>query len=494
MTDLPTPASGDVWGTQLNAAITERVNSKIAKLTVGPGLTVDAADPQNPILYRTDYGPLTQGRFRGEWNLRDAVVYSQDFSGSSSLPAEFTNSVGTGGTSQRVVSPTLSSTTSGYAYAWQLADFNGSFSPNVYLSFRPYNSTNLVGKYVTKMRYLWGYSGTASAFDYGFNSDGTRMYTVTPPATQAWTDVTHITQDFTVADFGILNNPGTSANQGGIYITGIQIYAADTTFKYNLGDTVTYGGLLYRCTVTGTVFTPGTSSAWVQIPFTFEPGGTYQSYITTQFERIGARIDNVNDTFWSSGSGPLDYEFDTDDLTGTLPGDFVWFNQGASTYSQQLGAGVITHPGSSSDTVRGIARTIPPTTSWTATAKLSHMGQDNSAYQTGICLRDSVSGKLATFGPRFGQTLGLLYWTNPTTYASRPVTDITTPTDVRYIRVTKTSATSWAFAVSNDGLSWYTHTTALNVSTFLTPDQIGFFIYRANTATLSTSIHWLRVR
>jgi hypothetical protein len=215
-------------------------------------------------------------------------------------------------------------------------------------------------------------------------------------------------------------------------------------------------------------------------------------------------IDNIstfNSVYGTDPNTPsLDYEFDQN--TSSLPSGWSWVNQGALTYSEQLGGGSLLLPATATGDIRGIVESCPSTSSFTVYAKFDldmvrqAVGPGAGA---GIALRESSSGKLVTWFHYIndGTTDWLDYvdsWTNPSTHTTNFQT-IKSPFNSQsiYFSIHKNNATSWDFLFST-GFQWIKIATAVNVGAFMTPDQIGFFGRLANNIDASASVEWMRFR
>lgn len=189
-----------------------------------------------------------------------------------------------------------------------------------------------------------------------------------------------------------------------------------------------------------------------------------------------------------------DYEFNA--TAASLPTGWSWANQGTSTYAEAKGYGSVAFQAGGSDELRAIVRAVPAGAAWTATfhAPVALRVASGTVPSRALVLRDSASGKVTAFTQLTDQTTIVDYYTNPTTWSSRPgaaLTVFNAPL-LEYVRVVKNSATSWDFAVSPDGTTWVTTHSAINVSTHMTPDQIGIGV-NSRTNPLALGVDWYRV-
>lgn len=194
---------------------------------------------------------------------------------------------------------------------------------------------------------------------------------------------------------------------------------------------------------------------------------------------------------WSADLG-YDYEFGA--TSSALPAGWAWFNQGSGTYAESFGAGVVSHPGQVGDNVKGVARALPTEATWTATAKVALTTQDSNYVMGGILLHDTVSGKATLFGLRTTHTVAADDWASGTAYSAVRISPFSVIGAPVYFRVKRNSATSWDFLHSNDGVAWRTAVAGSNLSTFMTPNRIGFGVLRNGASQALVACHWFRVR
>lgn len=204
------------------------------------------------------------------------------------------------------------------------------------------------------------------------------------------------------------------------------------------------------------------------------------------------------DTLWGGDLGS-DYEFDAN--SSSLPSGWSWVNQSTSTYLEKFGAGVIAAPGVAGIQWRGIVRAVPAGSSWLTTAKFGFMTKAGNESGSGIVLRESGTSKFVVFYLYVNNpTVHDIYvykWTNNTTASAGFAGPIAVTTwRPRYLRIRKNSSSSYDFECSEDGVSWYAIASAIDVSAFITPDQIGFMAYNSEGGGVpwQLAIEWFRVR
>jgi hypothetical protein len=213
----------------------------------------------------------------------------------------------------------------------------------------------------------------------------------------------------------------------------------------------------------------------------------------------GTTLPNIDDPAqFDAVYGPdLGYDQEFDATTSSLPSGYSWVNQGSGTYNEMFGGGALGHPGSASFDIKMIVRALPAST-WTATFKTTFTSPNVAANsQAGPVLRESGSGKLMIMGLHSDsgkESAVVNQWTNPTTFSSTPYGIVDHMGPLIYWRIRRNSATSWDFEGSCDGIGWFAFLTAYNVSTFLTPDQIGWGVFKGEATAGYGVCHWFRVR
>ena len=223
--------------------------------------------------------------------------------------------------------------------------------------------------------------------------------------------------------------------------------------------------------------------------------GIYNAYQGANRIDILAEFNGV----YTSGVSSFDQEFEAS--SSSIPAGWSWVNQGSITYSEAFGAGTMTIPSNGgSDTWRGVFQSLSGApSSWTAIAKITASGsQAGGAYHFGMTLRDSASGKLLPLNFWYGIKMELVRWTNPTTpeggwYVAHGDAVSFPSIPPQYFMIKKNSSTSWDFKFSPDGITWFAIASALNISGFITPDQIGIATNPSN-AVCSVACHWFRLR
>lgn len=230
--------------------------------------------------------------------------------------------------------------------------------------------------------------------------------------------------------------------------------------------------------------TVGGIGFWDPIPASTPPDGG------------GGALPSIDDpVLFAEVFGPdlgYDQEFDRT-AAATLPAGWSWFNQGTATYRERFGAGIVTPPAPASQQHRGIVRPIPVEPAWTLTAKITASGANFNFSWYGLLLTDGTkmvqlrvandnSGTLSTYNDSAGA--------GGAGIASNQARD-----DSPYFRMSKASASSYAFEFSQDGLTWRTVHAGYNVGAFMTPTHVGFVTGATNgPGIVEVACHWLRVR
>lgn len=193
----------------------------------------------------------------------------------------------------------------------------------------------------------------------------------------------------------------------------------------------------------------------------------------------------------------LTYDYEFNATTTSLPSGWSWYNQGAATYSESLGGGVINCPNNATPSIRGIYKAMP-SAPFTVTAKLKSAGSSASNANTGILFTDTTGAML--FGTAGGNASNIRaltcdHYTNATTYqASVAGGGPTSIADPQYIQVVYTSNTNVSYFVSSDGLNWFTPAAGINLTSLysFTPTQIGIFANSYNNYNAIVTAHWFR--
>lgn len=182
-------------------------------------------------------------------------------------------------------------------------------------------------------------------------------------------------------------------------------------------------------------------------------------------------------------------------------GAFTWVNQGTATVTDTNGMTVLATPNvSSGENLRLLVKSTP-STPYTVTACIlpqSPIYTSNGSYaQFGLCWRDSSSGKIITYGwgmQNYPLSFSYDQWTNYTTISANQF-QYTTPMFAPFwIRLTDNGTTRLAEIGSSDGIVFTPVHTPVARTTFITPDQVGFFANSWKTSNglqrVISFLHW----
>jgi hypothetical protein len=180
----------------------------------------------------------------------------------------------------------------------------------------------------------------------------------------------------------------------------------------------------------------------------------------------------------------------------TLPAGATWMNQGASTFNNRAGAGLISAP-TGSVNIRGIHFTLPGApVIMRAKLIVSPPGGTND-HGGGLYLRESSSGRLfilVNYSTSTGSAWITQRWNSATSFASTLSTVTLYPYIFLYFEIEKVGATTYTTRASRDGRYWRTLLSAHDLSGFMTPDEIGFAtVHGGATGPIGNSCEWLRV-
>lgn len=177
----------------------------------------------------------------------------------------------------------------------------------------------------------------------------------------------------------------------------------------------------------------------------------------------------------------------------------AWVNQGGATASAAKGPLALVAPASAGGDNLRILKQALPGTAYTADLALLPTSSPADFWHAGLCLRESSSGKLVTWGIGYdsakgGLNLAAIRWDSPTAFnayvfsaASRTLT-----ASIRYLRLVQ-DATNRLYYGSPDGLQWQLFGSEPRLS-FLTENEAGPFVNVNNgTITAAASFPHLQV-
>lgn len=220
-----------------------------------------------------------------------------------------------------------------------------------------------------------------------------------------------------------------------------------------------------------------------------DPAGTPVDRKVRVADLRGASATGLSPDDIPASPDAWDYEFEA--TSSSLPSGWSWVNQGTATYAEAKGAGLLTGTNDTGN-LRAIVKSVPGGSSWEVTMKLGIAISPNNYQNAGVVMRDSATGKLETFWLLNTGAIDVDYWSSPTTGVSNQAIESGTRIYPRYWRVRKNSATSYDFAYSDDGIAFRQFASAINITTNVTPDQIGFGCSSNAGGVPSVACRWAR--
>lgn len=198
-----------------------------------------------------------------------------------------------------------------------------------------------------------------------------------------------------------------------------------------------------------------------------------------------------------------DYEFDA--TSTSLPSGWSWVNQGAATYREYEGCGLLTWPRGSGYNLRHIVRTPPAEAAWVMVVKLATfhttgdfsgigiiLGQSSNNRCMWLPFVDSARGVLTGF--RFtGSNLSGYNLTPAYGHPFHQTNGLT-----MYLALRKNTPTSYDVSYSFDGETFQTVEAGSNLTTFLdgTIDRLGIGTFTEWNSGQPRFAHldWVRIR
>jgi len=177
----------------------------------------------------------------------------------------------------------------------------------------------------------------------------------------------------------------------------------------------------------------------------------------------------------------------------------TWVNQGSATIADNKGAIWLETPCISGVNVRARVKSYPTPPFTVEMALIPCVTPNSGNHVAGLCIRDSVSGKLQAYGfyDQEGKIAGRNY-SSPTAYAS----GVTGWPGSGYLHMGESNLlwikyedddTNRKISISADGCSW-SQIVSLSRTDYLTPTQIGIFIYGYQSTYYqnqgATFLHW----
>lgn len=169
-------------------------------------------------------------------------------------------------------------------------------------------------------------------------------------------------------------------------------------------------------------------------------------------------------------------------MTTPVNGDFSWVNQGSSTVAQTYGPIVLVTPQGGGTNFVGRVKTAP-STPYTITAAFMPFNLGSFHYGIGLGFRESGTGEISLAYIQYNQFVGdstIAYRVDNLNSATSVNGAVAGPwigwtiTPVLWFRITD-NGTNRIYYTSMDGQTW-TQLTSVGRTSFLTADQVGFFV------------------
>lgn len=184
-------------------------------------------------------------------------------------------------------------------------------------------------------------------------------------------------------------------------------------------------------------------------------------------------------------------------FTPPVDGDFSWINEGTATKTTGNGYITLSDTDAGGDNIRLRYKSTPATPFSVTIAWLAAGGSGTSwSYTAGLAIRQSSDGKLITCGAGYITSNNHAFsqdFSSPTAFAANNflitgAANTVFGAQLKWLRYSD-NGTNRTWATSPDGITWVTIFLE-GRTTYLTADQIGFFLnaYDANAAM--TLLHW----
>lgn len=178
-------------------------------------------------------------------------------------------------------------------------------------------------------------------------------------------------------------------------------------------------------------------------------------------------------------------------LTAPVFGDFAWINQGGATVDTTLGIFLTSATAGAATNDLHILKKAAPSTPYTITIGFVVMKPNSDFTACGVLFRESGTGRLATCAKRYAtdNNYAVERYIDPTTFDSTTASrSYETTGPVVWLRITDDGADRIS-SVSMDGQNFYVLSTTPR-TTFLTADEVGFFINPNNGEVGMTLLSW----
>jgi hypothetical protein len=167
-------------------------------------------------------------------------------------------------------------------------------------------------------------------------------------------------------------------------------------------------------------------------------------------------------------------------FTPPVDGDFSWVNQGSATVSTTNGGIYLYDPTADASANLRCRVKSAPSTPYTVTAAILMDPIVVANHNGGLLFRESGTGELVLFGmlQATGSLLQVDNWNSASAFNANVVNVSTRSSALVWLRIAD-NGTNRICSVSSDGQNWITVSTVAR-TTFLTADQIGFFVAARN--------------
>lgn len=208
-------------------------------------------------------------------------------------------------------------------------------------------------------------------------------------------------------------------------------------------------------------------------------GGTTPDWVTQSYDLTPGSPNALDDEF----SGVA------------LSGSWTQVNVGGSTFT--VGNSLLSFfvAANSGDTVAQLYKAVPGATPWEFTARVLADYSNNSGFHfIGLCLNDSSTGKITTYGPAYHSSvsdMSVTNWTNQTTFSSYPNNSTRWTTTWQrwlYVRI-KNDGTNLLFSASTTGLTWVQTLSVAKASFITTIDRVGICV-DTNDSSIPTQAYF----
>lgn len=186
-------------------------------------------------------------------------------------------------------------------------------------------------------------------------------------------------------------------------------------------------------------------------------------------------------------------------FTPPVDGDYSWINEGTATKTTGNGYITLSDTDAGGDNIRLRYKAIPSTPFTVTIAFLAVGGGGNThGWSAGLAVRQSSDGKIITFGPGYASP--------SQNYAMCLDFNSATSVNTSNLFVIGGAATFWGgpvcwirYADNGTNRTWYTSPDGITWvsmfsegrTTFLTADQIGFYINPFDGNCAATFLHWV---